>query len=102
MKTAKEIKAKNDAQAPAEKPYIFTAQDSVDRNNLIKSLTMTERHQIQTLAQEYSSVHKWLKSVRYEIENNMSSFDWLKMYAHVLGSVDMNDLIEDYHYTIQR
>jgi hypothetical protein len=45
---------------------------------------------------------KFLYSVRYEIENNMNSFDWLQMYSKVLGVVDFNELIEDYHYTIQR
>ena len=45
---------------------------------------------------------RFLYSVRYEIENNMNSFDWLKMYAKVLSTNDFNELIESYHYTIQR
>lgn len=78
------------------------AKDSAEMRNIMRYLPRTERHQIETLKQEAAHICRWLKSVRYEMENNMSSFDWLKMYAHVLGTVDFNDLIEDYHYTIQR
>jgi hypothetical protein len=38
----------------------------------------------------------------YELENNITAFDWLKMYAKVIGNTDFNSVIEDYHYTTQQ
>lgn len=39
---------------------------------------------------------KFLYGVKYEMENHLSAFDWLKMYSKVLKKVDFNEVIETY------
>ena len=95
LRETKAFKAQLDAEPKPEKP-------AFDLHHVYSTLSKSEKHQIDTSKQESHHVMRWLRGVRYELENNMSSFDWLQMYARVLGSVDFNDIIEDYHYSIQR
>lgn len=67
-----------------------------------ENLRRTDRYEIETMVQMKKRVEGFLTEFRYELDNHLNAFDWLKMYAHVLGKVNFNNVIEDYHRAIQQ
>ena len=47
------------------------------------------------------NIVKFLDSISYEMEYNVTAFDWLRMYGKVLGNIDFNVLIENHHKMVQ-
>lgn len=73
-----------------------------DYQEAYMSLTKSERDDIDSWSQIEKKVLTTLEGLRYEIENHLTAFDWLKMYSKVLEVKDFNEIIERYHYSIQQ
>lgn len=76
---------------------VHSEQDPFNYLDAYNALEQHERIQIDTIRQKERNIMKFLESHAYEMENNVTAFDWLKMYAKVLGNTDFNLLIEEHH-----